>query len=129
MLFTDIEGSTRLLRDLGERYGEVLSDHRTIIRAAVTEHGGHEMGTDGDSFFIVFPSAALAVTAAVGAQRALNAHEWPLGATVRVRIGLETGEPLPHENNYMGLDVHRAAGSPALHTAGRSSSARKHNRM
>ena len=109
MLFTDIEGSTRLLRDLGERYGEVLSDHRTIIRAAVTAHGGHEMGTDGDSFFIVFPSAALAVTAAIEAQRALNTHEWPAQATVRVRIGLETGEPLPHENNYMGLDVHRAA--------------------
>ena len=117
------------MRDLGERYGEVLSDHRTIIRAAVTADGGHEMGTDGDSFFIVFPSAALAVAAAVEAQRALNAHEWPCGAMVRVRIGLETGEPLPHENNFMGLDVHRVAGSPALHTAARSSSARKRNRM
>jgi predicted ATPase len=109
MLFTDIEGSTRLLRSLGDRYREVLSDQRTIIRAAIAAHGGHEMGTEGDSFFVVFSSAMPAVNAAVDAQRALATHEWPLDATVRVRMGLETGEPVRHEDNYMGIDVHRAA--------------------
>ena len=109
MLFSDIEGSTRLLRDLGEHYGEVLSDHRTIVRDVVAAHGGHELGTEGDSFFVVFPSALLAVTTAVEVQRALAAHAWPLAATVRVRIGIETGEPTRHEVSYMGIDVHRAA--------------------
>jgi len=109
MLFTDIEGSTRLLRSLGERYAEVLSRQRSIMRAAIDAYGGNEMGTEGDSFFVVFPSAFLAVMAAVDAQRALAAQEWPFGIPVRVRMGLETGEPRRHEDSYMGIDVHRAA--------------------
>jgi len=108
MLFSDIEGSTRLLRGLGDRYGEVLSDHRAIIRHVIASHGGHELGTEGDSFFVVFSAAFQALTAAVEAQRALAAHAWP-SAAVRVRIGLETGEPTRHEDSYVGIDVHRAA--------------------
>jgi predicted ATPase len=109
MLFSDIEGSTRLLLGLGDRYTRVLSDQRAIIRAAIAAHGGHEMGTEGDSFFVVFSSAFSAVTAAVDAQRALAAHPWPLDGTVRVRMGIETGEPVRHEDGYAGIDLHRAA--------------------
>ena len=77
MLFTDIEGSTVLLRRLGSRWGAALSAHRSIVRAAVTACGGDEMGTEGDSFFVVFASAHEAVRAAVTAQRELQGHPWP----------------------------------------------------
>lgn len=109
MLFTDIEGSTAVLRDLGPRYAEVLSLQRSIVRAAVGRHDGHEMGTEGDSFFVTFASAVDAVAAAREAQRELTAATWPGGAHVRVRMGLHTGEPVRHEDGYVGLDVHRAA--------------------
>jgi predicted ATPase/class 3 adenylate cyclase len=110
MLFTDIEGSTRLLRGLGgERYGEVLTEQRSIMRRAIDRFDGHEMGTEGDSFFVVFPSAFGAVMAAVEAQRCLATTQWPFGVSVRVRMGVETGEALRHEDSYMGIDVHRAA--------------------
>ena len=109
MLFTDIEGSTALLRRLGGRYADALSAQRALLRAAFASCGGHEMGTEGDSFFIVFGSAADAVRCCVAAQRALSGHDWPGGIPVRVRMGLHSGEPVRHEDGYVGLDVHRAA--------------------
>jgi predicted ATPase/class 3 adenylate cyclase/DNA-binding CsgD family transcriptional regulator len=109
MLFSDIEGSTMLLSALGDRYGEALSAQRALLRAAFSSCGGKEMGTEGDSFFVVFESAGDAVRCCVAAQRALSAHDWPGGVPVRVRMGLHSGEPTRHENGYIGLDVHRAA--------------------
>ena len=109
MLFTDIEGSTALLRRLGGRYADALSAQRALLRDAFANCGGHEMGTEGDSFFIVFGSAADAVRCCVAAQRALSGHDWPGGIPVRVRMGLHSGEPVRHEDGYVGLDVHRAA--------------------
>ena len=109
MLFSDIEGSTRLLSRLGDRYGEALSAHRAMLRKAIAAWGGREMSTEGDSFFVVFGSAADAVACALAAQRALAEHDWPGGDAVRVRMGLHSGEPTPHEDNYIGMDVHRAA--------------------
>ena len=109
LLFSDIEGSTALLHRLGPRWGEALSTHRTILRAAWVEHGGTEMGTEGDSFFVVFRSAHDAIDAAVSGQQALQRAAWPDGAEVRVRMGLHTGEPQRHEDGYIGEDVHRAA--------------------
>jgi YVTN family beta-propeller protein len=108
-LFTDIEGSTRLLRGLGERYPKALSDHQQILRSAFAEHGGHEIDTQGDSFFVAFRRAKDAVAAAIAGQRGLAAHEWPDGAEVRVRMGIHTGEPIVGEERYVGLGVHRAA--------------------
>jgi len=109
MLFSDIEGSTMLLSGLGDRYGEALSAQRALLRTAFSSHGGQEMGTEGDSFFVVFESAGDAVRCCVAAQRALAAHDWPGGIAVRVRMGLHSGEPARHEVGYIGLDVHRAA--------------------
>jgi predicted ATPase/class 3 adenylate cyclase/DNA-binding CsgD family transcriptional regulator len=109
MLFSDIEGSTMLLNDLGDRYGEALSAQRALLRAAFSSSGGREMGTEGDSFFVVFQSAAEAVRCCVTAQQALAAHAWPGGVAVRVRMGLHSGEPIRHEDGYIGLDVHKAA--------------------
>ena len=108
-LFTDIEGSTRLLKQLRERYGEVLDAHQRILREAVEEHGGTEIDSQGDSFFFAFHSALDAVAAADAAQRALAAHEWPQDGQIRVRIGLHTGEPVAAGDRYLGLGVHRAA--------------------
>src|SRR5919206_3438040 len=93
LLFTDIEGSTRLLRQLGERYAEILAEHQRLLREAFAAHGGREVDTQGDAFFVAFPRAVDAVLAAVDAQRALAAHPWLEGAAVRVRMGLHTGEP------------------------------------
>lgn len=109
LLFSDIEGSTSMLTGLGSRWPEALSAHRTILRAAFTEHGGHEVGTEGDSFFVVFASATQALLAAMTAQRGLAEHDWPDGKALRVRMGLHTGEPQVHDDDYIGLDVHRAA--------------------
>jgi predicted ATPase/class 3 adenylate cyclase len=109
LLFTDIEGSTALLGRLGERYGEALSAQRVIVRAAIAEGHGLELGTEGDSFFAVFSSATDAVGCCVAAQRALACHDWPGGAAVRVRMGLHSGRPTRHEGDYIGMDVHRAA--------------------
>jgi class 3 adenylate cyclase len=93
MLFTDIEGSTALLGRLGERYGEALSAQRALMRAAVSACSGLEVGTEGDSFFVVFSSAGDAVRCCVAAQQALAGHDWPGGVAVRVRMGLHSGEP------------------------------------
>ena len=108
-LFTDIEGSTRLVQALEDRYGELLADHCRIMRDAIASAGGIELGTEGDSFFAVFPSAAGGLEATVAAQRALAEHHWPDGVEVRVRMGLHTGEGKLGGENYLGLDVHRAA--------------------
>ncbi len=109
MLFSDIEGSTALLSRLGDRYGEALSAHRAMLRKAIAAWGGREMSTEGDSFFVVFGSAAGAVGCALAAQRELAGYDWPGGDPVRVRMGLHSGQPTPHEDNYIGMDVHRAA--------------------
>jgi predicted ATPase/class 3 adenylate cyclase len=109
MVFSDIDGSTRLLQELGDAYAAALSTHRELIRVAVAEGDGHEMGTEGDSFFVVFDSARAAVQTCLRAQQALQRHEWPMGSRLRVRMGVHTGEPLRHEEGYVGLDVHRAA--------------------
>jgi class 3 adenylate cyclase len=115
-VFSDIEGSTALLKQLGERYDGVLSDHRRLMRECFTERGGVEIDTQGDAFFFAFPRARDAVEAAVEAQRAHAAHEWPDGRAVHVRMGLHTGEPAVGSEGYLGLDVVRAA---RLCTAGK----------
>ncbi len=109
MLFSDIEGSTALVSRLGERYGEALSVHRALLRKEFAAWHGREMSTEGDSFFVVFDSAGDAVACALAAQRALADYDWPGGDAVRVRMGLHSGQPIPHEDNYIGIDVHRAA--------------------
>jgi class 3 adenylate cyclase len=108
-LFSDIEGSTRLLQQLGDRYGDVVRDHRRLVRDTLGERGGTEVDTQGDAFFYSFPRARDAVAGALAAQRALSQHAWPEGAEVRVRMGLHTGEPTVGEEGYLGLDVVRAA--------------------
>jgi class 3 adenylate cyclase len=108
-LFTDIEGSTRLLQELGDAYGDVVRDHRRLLRENLGDKGGTEVDTQGDAFFYSFPRARDAVAGAVAAQRALAAHEWPDGRDVRVRMGLHTGEPSLGDEGYHGLDVVRAA--------------------
>ena len=92
-VFSDIEGSTALLKQLGEGYDRVLSDHRRLMRDTFTERGGVEIDTQGDAFFFAFPRARDAVEAAVDVQRAHAAHDWPEGCAVLIRMGLHTGEP------------------------------------
>jgi len=108
-LFTDIEGSTRLLSALGDRYPALLATHNGLLRDSIARHGGIELGTEGDAFFAVFGSALDAVTAAAEAQRGLAAIPGSEPATVRVRMGLHTGEGRLGGDDYVGLDVHRAA--------------------
>jgi ABC-type glycerol-3-phosphate transport system substrate-binding protein/class 3 adenylate cyclase len=108
-LFTEIEGSTALLKELGEGYAAVLEEHHRILRKAAEEQGGREIDNQGDSFFFAFERASGAVGAAVLAQRALSEHAWAEGVEVRVRMGLHTGEPIVGEERYLGLGVHRAA--------------------
>jgi class 3 adenylate cyclase len=100
MLFSDIEGSTALLSRLDDRYGQVLSDHRAPLRAAIAAWHGREMGTEGDSFFVVFSSAGDVVTCAMAAQRALTRHDWPGGDAVRVRMGLHSGQPVAFASSH-----------------------------
>jgi predicted ATPase/class 3 adenylate cyclase len=109
LLFTDVEGSTRLARDLGERWASVLADQQRLLREAFAAHGGHEVDTQGDAFFVAFSRAADAAGAAADAQRALAAHRWPDGVDLRVRMGIHAGEPVPTDEGYVGVDVHRAA--------------------
>jgi class 3 adenylate cyclase len=108
-LFTDIEGSTRLVKRLRDRYGEVLAGHQALLRAAFAAYGGRELDTQGDSFFVLFSSARSAVLAAVEGQRALLSHCWPEGGQVSVRMGIHTGQVAGAEGRYTGLAVHRAA--------------------
>ncbi|TMD70212.1 MAG: adenylate/guanylate cyclase domain-containing protein, partial [Chloroflexi bacterium] len=109
LLFTDIEGSTRLLQQVGHRYDGILIECRQLLRAAFHRWKGYEVDTQGDAFFVAFARATDAVSAAVEMQCALAAHPWPDGATVHVRMGLHTGEPQRSAEGYVGLDVHRAA--------------------
>src|SRR5580693_6979557 len=108
-LFSDIEGSTRLVKALRERYPQVLAEHRRLIRAAVVGQAGYEVDTQGDAFFVAFAGAKQAVLCALEVQQALAGHQWPAGALVRVRIGIHTGHAVPAEGAYAGLAVHRAA--------------------
>ena len=103
-LFTDIEGSTTLLHELGaERYADALAEHRRVLRAVFAAHGGVEVDTQGDAFFVAFPDTGEALLAAQEAQEALA------GEVIRVRMGLHTGEPLLTDEGYVGVDVHKAA--------------------
>lgn len=108
-VFTDIEGSTRLLHRLGDRYAETLAQHRKLLRAAFSSAGGVEVETQGDAFMLAFVRARDAVAAASAAQRALAEHAWPDGAELRVRMGVHTGDAALSEGGYVGLDIHRGA--------------------
>jgi predicted ATPase/class 3 adenylate cyclase len=109
LLFTDMEGSTRLLRQLGEHYADVLADCRHLLRQMFVQYSGHEVDTQGDAFFVAFARATDAVAATAAIQRVLAEHAWPEGISVRVRIGLHTGEPKLTADGYTGMDVHHAA--------------------
>lgn len=110
LLFSDIEGSTRLVRALGEEaYWAVLRRHRGVLRRVIASHGGEEVECRADEVFAVFRGAGEAVAAAVAGQRALAAERWPPGVSVRVRMGLNAGSPVVVEGGYVGLDVNRAA--------------------
>jgi class 3 adenylate cyclase/DNA-binding NarL/FixJ family response regulator len=109
LLFSDIEASTILVRRLGERYADVLEEHRRILREAFGCVSGHEIDCRGDEFFAAFDRPESAVAAAVDAQRALAATPWPEGVALRVRMGIHAGEPILSGDDYWGLDVHRAA--------------------
>jgi DNA-binding SARP family transcriptional activator/class 3 adenylate cyclase/tetratricopeptide (TPR) repeat protein len=109
LLFTDIEGSTRLVRELRGGYADVRDAHRRLLRAVFETYEGHEIDTQGDAFFVAFRRANDAVAAAAQAQQALAEHEWPEGSDVRVRMGVHTSEPTVGDEGYHGLGVHRAA--------------------
>ena len=109
-LFTDIEGSTALLRHLRESlYAQVLADHRSLIRSGLTAHGGREVDTQGDGLFAVFSSPSACLAAVMDMQKALETHTWPGEEHVRVRMGIHTGEASKTATGLVGLDVHRAA--------------------
>ena len=108
-LFSDIQGSTRLVQQLGDRYPAVLDRHHAILREAFEKHGGIEVGTAGDSFFVVFPTPSGAVAAALDGDRGLIAHAWSNDETIHVRMGIHTGEGAIGAGSYVGVDVHRAA--------------------
>jgi class 3 adenylate cyclase len=108
-LFTDVEGSTRLMQKLGDRWPDVHREHRRILREAFAASGGREVDTQGDAFFVAFARARDGVNAAAAGQEAIRAQEWPDGADIRVRMGLHTGEPAVGEEGYLGIDVVRAA--------------------
>src|SRR3954463_6387098 len=109
MLFTDIEGSTALLHEIGDLYGAVLGDHHAVRRSVWAEHGGLEVHAEGDAFLVVFNTARSAIRAAGRAQDALESHRWPHGRDLRVRMGIHTGEVRVHHDDYWGMDVHYAA--------------------
>jgi class 3 adenylate cyclase len=117
-LFSDIEGSTRLLQQVGERWPELVSAHNSIMREAFANAGGREVDRQGDAFFAVFPRARNALAAAATIQRELAEGEWPDAVDVRVRMGVHTGEPAVGDEGYLGLDVVRAARICALARGG-----------
>ena len=108
-LFSDVEGSTRLLTELGNSFPALLGEHQRLVRAAFGAHGGIEVSTEGDSFFVVFRSPVDAVAAAVDMQRSLAAYAWPTGDEFRVRVGVHVGQAIVAGDNYVGIDVNRAA--------------------
>ena len=110
LLFSDIEGSTRLLRLIGSgAYAKLLAEHGRLLDEAFARHRGFYVGSEGDSVFAAFPTADEAAAAAGDAQRALAGHGWPEEVEVRVRMGLHSGEPRLVGRTYVGLDVHQAA--------------------
>jgi DNA-binding NarL/FixJ family response regulator/class 3 adenylate cyclase len=109
LLFTDVEGSTKLVHELGDRYAGVLADHRRLVRECVAAAKGHEVDSRGDEFFLAFHEATAAAAAAVALQQTLVGHDWPAGVQVRVRVGVHTGQPTVRDEAYFGIDVHRAA--------------------
>ncbi|HLA16438.1 MAG TPA: adenylate/guanylate cyclase domain-containing protein [Candidatus Limnocylindrales bacterium] len=108
-LFTDIEGSTRLIERVGDAYPGLLETQRSLIGSSVDEAGGHVFGTEGDAVFAAFDRPSAAIVAAADAQRRLAAHGWPEGVRIRVRMGIHTGEARLVDGDYVGLEVHRAA--------------------
>jgi class 3 adenylate cyclase len=108
-VFADVEGSTKLVRELAQEYGSVLSDYQRLVREAVEAHGGREVDSPGDSFFAAFARPRDGVLAAVAAQHALRSHGWPPGVDLRVRMGIHTGPAELAEGRFVGLAVHRAA--------------------
>jgi class 3 adenylate cyclase len=108
-LFTDVEGSTRLLRDLGTTYGLLIRIHRRILQTACSERAGREMGSEGDAEFFVFREVDDAVAAAVTAQQKLEGYAWPDGIRLRVRMGLHCGSATVSGGEYVGLAVHEVA--------------------
>ena len=108
-LFTDVEGSTRMAQAAGDAWPALLSEHDRLLRDAIRGNAGTVVKTEGDGFFAVFPSARDAVTAAAAAQRALADHDWPVDRRLLVRMGLHTGLGTLGGDDYVGLDVHRAA--------------------
>ena len=109
LVFTDVEGSTKLVRELGDAYAQLLGEHRRLLREAVEQARGHVVDHRGDEFFMVFDDPCRAAEAVTMAQRAFATHPWPEGVELRVRMGLHTGKPIFREGAYYGLDVHRAA--------------------
>jgi class 3 adenylate cyclase len=122
LLFSDIEGSTRLVQQLGERYADVLAECRHLLRQLFVQYHGSEVDTQGDAFFVAFARASDAVSAAAAIHRTLFEHRWPQGTSVRVRIGLHTGEPTRVVEGYVGLDVHHAARIMSAAMGGKSRS-------
>jgi DNA-binding NarL/FixJ family response regulator/class 3 adenylate cyclase len=108
-LFTGVEDSTGLLRELGAAYSGVIADHRRLVRSAVEERSGYEVDCRGDEFFLAFARPDDAVETAIAIQREHEAHAWPGKRRVRVRMGIHTGEPAVEEDDYVGLDVHHVA--------------------
>src|SRR4051794_26306595 len=109
MLFSDIEGSTRLLHDVGDAYGELIADHHRLLRETWREHGGVEVHGDGDSFLVGFAEPRAALEAAAAAQEALARHEWPHRGELRVRMGVHSGTVQVRDDDYWGIEVHYAA--------------------
>ncbi|TML17254.1 MAG: response regulator [Actinobacteria bacterium] len=109
LVFTDVEGSTQLVRQLGDAYAQLLGDHRRLLREAVEQAQGHVVDHRGDEFFMVFDDPCRAAEAITAAQQAFATHSWPEGVELRVRVGLHTGQPTFRDGAYYGLDVHRAA--------------------
>ncbi len=108
-LLTDIEGSTHLIQQLGERYPGVLEAHWRLLREAIAEWDGYEFETQRDGLFVAFSSARSALSAAVAAQQALQRYPWPGGASLRVRMALHAGEPVLTASGYVGLELHVTA--------------------
>jgi class 3 adenylate cyclase len=109
LLFTDIEGSTNLLRNLGARYRSLLVDHRRLLKTAFERFGGRLLGSQGDSLFAVFPNAGDALLAAAEGQLSLGEAEWPDGIALRVRMGIHFGDVIAEEDEYVGLAIHQAS--------------------
>jgi len=126
LLFTDIEGSTQLLKQLGEHYHGVLEEYWTLLRASFQANGGHEVDANGDALFYAFSRPSDAISAAVEVQRTLISHSWNHGAVVRVLMGLHTGEPELATEGYVGLDVHHAARIMSAGHGGKSCSHNPH---